>query len=219
MGAKPIKFDIQLTDDQKEIKSTVLETPVNFIIGKEGTGKTMLGVNIALDLLFRKDTMYDKIIISRPTITTEDFGYLPGGIDDKLAPFLAPIYENIKDVYGGTEQKRIYIRKHFERQSIRILPIAFTRGVSYNNAVVLIDEFQNCTRHQLEMIIGRLGKTSKLIFTGSGKQIDLKNNGSSGITLVEKIKDNPYVSVNTLTTNHRHEAVESILNCIRDEKL
>ena len=125
MGEKIIKFNIQLTDEQKQIKSEVLNKPVNFILGKEGTGKTMLGVNIALDLFFRRDNNYKQIIISRPTVTTEDFGYLPGGIDEKLSPFLQPIYENMNDVYGNTEQKRKKIDKHLKEEDIRILPIAF----------------------------------------------------------------------------------------------
>lgn len=215
---RDIKFNIQLSEEQKETKSIVLKTPVNFILGKEGTGKTMLAVNIALDLFFRKDTNYKQIIITRPTVTTEDFGYLPGGIAEKLDPFLQPIYENIKNVYGTTEGKRSKILKHIRNEEIRILPIAFTRGVSYDNAIVIVDEFQNCTKNQLEMIIGRLGKTSKLIFSGSKEQVDLKKYESGCLVLLDKIKNNKYCSINELKQNHRHAAVLSILNDIRNEK-
>lgn len=218
MGSKEkvIKFDIKLTDEQKKTKNTILSTPVNFIIGSEGTGKTMLGVNIALDLFFKRE--YSQIIITRPTVASEDFGYLPGDVKEKIAPFLVPIYENIRSVYGSTDIKRAKIEKHFNREDIRILPIAFTRGVTYDNAIVIVDEFQNCTLSQLEMIIGRLGRNSKLIFTGSKNQIDLKKYSESSISILDKIKDNPFVSINILTKNHRHEAVESILNQIRNEK-
>jgi len=215
--AKEINFNIRLTEEQKNVKSQILHKPVNFILGNEGTGKTMLGVNIALDLFFRKDTIYKQIIITRPTVTTEDFGYLPGDINDKLGPFLAPIYENIKNVYSNNDTKKNKIDKHLQNNEIRILPIAFTRGVSYDNAIVLVDEFQNCTKDQIEMIIGRLGKTSKLIFTGSNKQIDLKRKSDSCITIVDKIKHSKYVGVYDLTINHRHAAVENVLNIIRNE--
>jgi len=216
--SKEINFNIKLTQEQKEIKNTVLKMPLNFIIGKEGTGKTMLAVNIALDLFFRKDTHYKQIIITRPTVTTEDFGYLPGGISEKLDPFLQPIYENIRNVYGTTDVKKNKISKHIEKEEIRILPIAFTRGVSYDNAIVIVDEFQNCTKSQMEMIIGRLGKTSKLIFSGSRQQVDLKQKLSSCITLLNKLKQVPeYCYVAELTKNHRHPAVEKVLNIIRDE--
>ncbi len=211
----PIRFDISLSEEQKQVKSKVLTLPVNFILGIEGTGKTMLGMNIALDLLFRKDTIYDKIIITRPIIAAEDFGYLPGNIKEKLFPFLVPIYETLGNIYGSTAPKKKKIAELLEREVIRVLPIAFTRGVSYNNAIVVVDEFQNCTPHQLEMIIGRLGKTSKLIFTGSKQQVDLKKKTDSCLKYLDKLKDNTFVSISTLQQNHRHEAVHNILNDIR----
>jgi phosphate starvation-inducible protein PhoH len=213
----PIRFNIQLTEEQKNVKNIVLNTPVNFIVGKEGTGKTMLAVNIALDLFFRKDTHYKQIIITRPTVTTEDFGFLPGGISEKLDPFLQPIYENLRKVYGATDAQKNKIAKHLEKGDIRILPIAFTRGVSYDNAVVIVDEFQNCTKSQIEMIIGRLGKTSKLIFSGSKQQIDLKYKSDSCIKLLDRLKSNQYCHISELITNHRHPSIESILNSLRNE--
>lgn len=215
---EPIKFGIQLNEEQKLTKGLILKKPINFIIGKEGTGKTMLGVNIALDLFFRKDTNYRQIIITRPAVATEDFGHLPGNMKEKLDPFMQPIYENIRNVYANNNLKKSKIEKHFDNDDIRILPIAFTRGVSYDNAIVIVDEFQNCTQHQLEMIIGRLGHTSKLIFTGSGVQIDLKRRSDSSINVISKLIGNPYVSINRLTTNHRHPAVENVLNAIRNEE-
>jgi len=133
---KPISFSIALNEEQKIAKSVILNTPINFIMGKEGTGKTMLGVNIALDLFFRKDTHYKQIIITRPVVATEDFGHLPGNMKEKLDPFMQPIYENIRNVYGNTPTKKAKIDKHLEHEDIRILPIAFTRGVSYDNAKI-----------------------------------------------------------------------------------
>lgn len=217
MGKQPIRFSITLSGEQKEAKAEIINTDVNFLLGGEGSGKTMLAVNIALDLFFRKDTHYDKIIITRPAVATEDFGYLPGDMNDKLGPYLAPIYETITDIYGNTDIKKNKIARHFENNEIRILPIAFTRGVTYSNAIVIVDEFQNCTQHQMEMIIGRLGKTSKLIFAGSKVQIDLPRRSSSAVHSVAKLEDNEYSYIKTLTSNHRHDAVVSILDTLRDK--
>ena len=213
--ALPIKFNISLSEEQKLVKASILDYDINFIVGDEGSGKTLLAVNTALDLFFRKDTNYSQIVITRPAVTTEDFGYLPGDLKEKMHPYLVPIYETINDLYGDTESKKNKIRKHLEAEEIRILPIAFTRGVTYSNAVVIVDEFQNCTNDQLQMIIGRLGKNSKLIFSGSAKQIDLKRKTDSAITAIERLKDNEYVNINTLQSNHRHPAIVSVLNDLR----
>lgn len=214
MAKQPIKFNITLSDEQKLVKGTLLEFDINFVLGDEGSGKTMLAVNTALDEFFKR--RYKQIVITRPAVTTEDFGYLPGDLKEKMHPYLVPIYETMNDVYGDTDTKRKKIKKHIEDEDIRILPIAFTRGVTYNNAVVIVDEFQNCTDNQLQMIIGRLGKRSKLIFSGSGKQIDLKNKATSAIRAIEKLGDNEYVNIQTLKSNHRHPAITSVLNNLRE---
>lgn len=213
----PIKFNITLSEEQKEAKASILDSDINFLLGDEGSGKTMLAVNVALDLFFRKDTNYRQIVITRPTVTTEDFGFLPGNLKEKMDPFLAPIYETMRDLYGDTEAKRLKIEKHLKDEDIRILPIAFTRGVTYSNAIVIVDEFQNCTDAQLQMIIGRLGPTSKLIFAGSIKQIDLKQKSTSAITSLERLKDNSYVNMRMLRSNHRHPAIVSVLKDLRNE--
>jgi phosphate starvation-inducible protein PhoH and related proteins len=215
MARLPIKFNISLSEEQKEAKAAVLEHDINFLVGDEGSGKTMLAVNTALDLFFRKDTHYNKIVITRPAVATEDLGFLPGSLKEKLDPYLAPIYETINDIYGDTEAKRNKIRKHFESEEIRILPIAFTRGVTYSNAIVIIDEFQNCTAKQLQLIIGRLGPTSKLIFSGSDKQIDIKIPSLSAVYAMRNLEDNEYVNVQHLKANHRHPIITSVLNDLR----
>lgn len=217
-NTNPIKFNIPLSEEQKEAKAAILNYDINFLIGDEGSGKTMLAVNVALDLFFRKDTNYRQIVITRPTVTTEDFGFLPGNLKEKMDPFLAPIYETMKDIYGDTQAKRDKLEKHLKDEEIRILPIAFTRGVTYSNAIVIIDEFQNCTSAQLQMIIGRLGTNSKLIFAGSKKQIDIKDQTTSAITALSKLTNNPYVNIKLLKSNHRHPAIVSILKDLRNEE-
>lgn len=217
MNKRPIKFNISLSEEQKEIKGTVLEKDINFLLGDEGSGKTMLAVNIALDLFFRKDTKYKQIVITRPAVATEDIGYMPGNAKEKMDPYLTPIYETFRDLYGDTDAKKNKIKKHMESEEIRILPIAFTRGVTYKDAVVIVDEFQNCSNQQLQMIIGRLGPSSKLIFSGSRKQIDLRNKENSCIHSVDKLTDNEFVNIQTLKSNHRHPSIVSVLKDLRDE--
>ena len=213
MTKNPIQFDIQLSDEQKEAKRQILETPVTFLLGAEGTGKTLLSTQVALDLFFRKEV--EQIVVTRPAVAAEDLGFMPGGISEKLDPYLQPIYQNFNKVYGNTEAKKNKIKKHIEAGEIKIIPVAFTRGITYDNAVVIVDEMQNLTNSQFQMIIGRLGRNSKLIFTGSDVQIDLKKPSDSAIHLLDRIKENKYVSICRLTSNHRHPAVASILGDIR----
>jgi phosphate starvation-inducible protein PhoH and related proteins len=218
MSKRPIKFNITLSEEQKEVKSSVLDYDINFLLGDEGSGKTMLAVNIALDLFFRKDTHYKQIIITRPAVSTEDHGFIPGDLKEKMHPYLVPIYETINDLYGDTDSKKNKIKKHMESEEIRILPIGFTRGVTYKDAIIIVDEFQNCNNPNLQMVIGRLGPTSKLIFSGSRKQIDLKNPAASCIHSIDKLTDNEYVNIQTLKANHRHPSIVSVLKDLRDEK-
>lgn len=215
MAQLPIKFNISLSDEQKLVKASMLEYDINFVVGDEGSGKTLLAVHTALDLFFRKDTHYKQIVITRPAVTTEDFGFLPGDLKEKMHPYLVPIYETINDLYGDSDAKKGKIKKHMDNEEIRILPIAFTRGVTYSDAIVIVDEFQNATLDQLQMIIGRLGKSSKLIFSGSAKQIDLKRKTDSAITALSRLQDNEYVNIQTLLSNHRHPAIVSVLNDLR----
>lgn len=217
MATQPIKFNINLSEEQKLAKASILYKDINFILGDEGSGKTMLAVNIALDLFFRKDTIYKQIVITRPAVATEDLGFLPGDLKEKIAPYLIPIYETINDLYGDSDAKKNKIKRHIEAEEIRVLPIAFTRGVTYSDAIIIVDEFQNATKKQLELIIGRLGSTSKLIFSGSSKQLDIPS-GVSAINALDKIRDNEHVNIQTLKKNHRHPIITSVLNDLRNEE-
>jgi len=213
MTKSDIRFDISLNDEQKEAKRRILDTPVTFLLGLEGSGKTLVACQVALDLFFRKEM--SQIVITRPAVATEDLGFLPGSQAEKLEPYLAPIFQNLTKVYGDTPTKRDKIKKHLESGEIKIIPVAFTRGITYDNAIVIIDEMQNLNNTQFQMILGRLGKNSKLIFTGSYQQIDLKKPSDSAIHSLDKIRNNEYIAIMELTSNHRHPAVESILKDLR----
>tara|TARA_R110000803_G_scaffold38183_3_gene82444 strand:- start:3272 stop:3970 length:699 start_codon:yes stop_codon:yes gene_type:complete len=202
----PIKFKIQLKDEQKEAKNTILHNTISVLKGKAGSGKSLLAANVALDLLFTKEI--EKIIITRPTVISgQDIGFLPGGIDDKLAPFTAPVYENMHRLYDKEK-----IEKCIADGLIEIVPISFMRGRNFTDCLVVVDEAQNLTDNQTELILTRICKGSKVIFCGDSAQIDLKNKKESGFDFMCKHMDtiNGF-EVITLLKNHRHEIVDSIL--------
>tara|TARA_R110000822_G_scaffold2734_5_gene12687 strand:+ start:2401 stop:3099 length:699 start_codon:yes stop_codon:yes gene_type:complete len=202
----PIKFKIALNEEQKEAKSQILHNTITVLKGKAGSGKSMLAAQVALDLLFTKQI--EKILITRPTVVAgEDIGFLPGGIDDKLAPFTAPVYENMHRLYDKTR-----VEKLIEEGKIEIVPVSFMRGRNFTDCLVVVDESQNLTDVQTELILTRICKGSKVIFCGDNAQIDLKQKKDSGFDFMVKHMVNiPNFNVVTLKTNHRHEIVDSIL--------
>jgi phosphate starvation-inducible PhoH-like protein len=164
----PIKFKINLNEEQKEAKGIILENPVSVLKGAAGSGKTLLAVQIALDMLFNRDI--EKLVITRPTVAKEDIGFLPGDLKEKMDPWLAPIYANLEMVYDKAK-----IEKLLSEGIIEILPFPFMRGRTLVNSCVIVDEAQNVTMSQMEMVLGRLGIVSKMIICGDTSQIDLKN--------------------------------------------
>jgi len=202
----PIKFKIQLNEEQKEAKSEVLNNTIAVLKGKAGSGKSLLAANIALDLLFRREI--EKIIITRPTVVAgEDIGFLPGDINEKLAPFTAPVYENMHRLYDKAK-----IEKCIEDGLIEIVPISFMRGRNFTDCLVVVDESQNLTDTQTELILTRICNGSRVVFCGDSAQIDLKHKKDSGFDFMCKhMIEVPGFKVITLKKNHRHEIVDSIL--------
>jgi phosphate starvation-inducible PhoH-like protein len=201
----PISFKIQLNDEQKLAKQVILDSPVTLLRGMAGSGKTLVACQVALDLVFKKDV--ERIIITRPTVAKEEIGFLPGDLKEKMDPWLAPIYANLYMLYDKAK-----IDKMIQDQTIEIVPFAFMRGRTFPDAVVIVDECQNITHGQTEMILGRLGKGGKMIFCGDITQTDLKNRKDSGIGFFTRMEENiKGVKIFTLKTNHRHEIVEPIL--------
>ena len=189
----PIKFQLQLNEEQKETKAKILENDITIITGQAGSGKTLVAVQTALDQLFNKEV--EKIIIARPVVTAkEEIGFLPGGIKEKLDPFVAPIYD------------------------IEIVPFAFMRGRNFSNAFIIVDEAQNVTDSQMEMVISRLCKGSKMVIVGDTTQIDLKSKKDSGMYFLSKqvAGSIPGVASVVLKTNHRHPIVELVLNMYKE---
>ena len=203
-----IKFSITLSEEQKAAKQAILHHPYNFIVGKAGSGKTLLACQVALDMFFKREI--NKIIITRPTVSTEDNGFLPGSEKEKMEPWLVPIRSNMRKVYNKPE----ILEKMENAEQIELVSLAHFRGRTFENSVVIVDEFQNLTRSQFRMTLGRIGKGSTMIFCGDNQQIDLKDQNYSAIHDLPKIGDSQYVYKRVLLDNHRHEAIDEVFEML-----
>ena len=202
----PIKFKIQLNDEQKQAKAEILENTITLLAGQAGSGKTLLACNVALDGLFRR--MYDKVIITRPTVSKEEIGFLPGDLREKMDPWVQPIYQNMFLLYDKSK-----VERYIEKSEIEIVPVSFMRGRTFVNSIVIVDEAQNVTHDQMEMIVTRLGKGSKMIVCGDTHQVDLKKKEDSGFKFLyngaKKIKEMQSL---TLVTNNRADVVQDLID-------
>ena len=201
-----IRFQVQLNEEQKEAKLVTLNNKITVLKGQAGSGKSLVAAQVALDLLFRRDV--EKIILTRPAVTSgEDIGYLPGSKDEKLAPYTAAIYDNMYRLYDKEK-----IDKHVADGKIEVIPLAFMRGRNLTNCCVVVDEGQNITHRQMELMLGRLCQGSRMIVCGDTAQIDLKDKKMSGFNFIcTNFKEVPGFAVVTLKTNHRDPIVEKIL--------
>jgi phosphate starvation-inducible PhoH-like protein len=201
----PIKFKITLNDEQKEAKSKIIINTLTILAGKAGSGKTLLACQIALDKLFMKDA--EKIIITRPTVSKEDIGFLPGDLREKMDPWVQPIYQNMFALYD-----KVKIEKLIEEGKIEIVPVSFMRGRTFLNSVIIVDEAQNVTHEQMQMIVTRVGLNSTMIICGDDHQVDLKSRRDSGFkflyTAARKIKNMCAIS---LQKNHRDPIVDDLI--------
>ena len=201
----PIKFNVQLNEEQKEAKQKILDSPLTVLRGMAGSGKTLVATQCALDLLFTRQV--EKVIITRPTVSKEDIGFLPGDIREKMDPWLAPIYHNLYMLYPKEK-----VDKEVEKGNIEIVPFAFMRGRTFVNSFAIVDEAQNVTHTQMETVIGRLGKGSKMVICGDDAQIDLKFKKESGFGFLGRMAHEiEGFSTHSLVRNHRHEIVTPVL--------
>jgi phosphate starvation-inducible PhoH-like protein len=207
----PIKFQVQLNPEQKEAKAIILNSKISILKGSAGSGKSMLAAQVALDLLFTSQV--EKIILTRPAVTAgEDIGYLPGDKDSKLAPYTAAIYDNMYRLYNKEK-----VDKEVIEGRIEVIPLAFMRGRNLSSCCVVVDEGQNITDRQMELLLGRLCIGSRMIICGDSAQIDLKDRKASGFEFISKHMVNiEGFSVITLKTNHRDPIVEEVLKVYND---
>ncbi len=178
---KPVKCK---TVGQKKYVDSIKSQPVTFGIGPAGTGKTYLAVCLAVQAL--KGRQADKIILTRPAVEAgEKLGFLPGDLQNKVDPYLRPLYDALQEMLG----LETYV-KYMERGTIEIAPLAYMRGRTLSNAFVILDEAQNTTREQMKMFLTRLGDGSKMVITGDATQVDLPDGKSSGLQHAARVLEN-----------------------------
>ncbi len=154
-----------------------------FGVGPAGTGKTFLAVAHGASLLLRGEV--DRLIVTRPAVEAgERLGFLPGDMNEKVDPYMAPIWEALNDILGADQ-----LRRRRDKGEIEVAPIAFMRGRTLNQAFVVCDEAQNATRLQMKMVLTRLGEGSRMAVTGDPSQVDLPNRGDSGLAHAVGILD------------------------------
>ncbi|MDE7115898.1 MAG: PhoH family protein [Muribaculaceae bacterium] len=161
--------------NQTRMVKSFAQNDLTFALGPAGTGKTYIAIALAVHAL--KNKQCRKIILSRPAVEAgEKLGFLPGDMKDKIDPYLQPLYDALEDMIP--QQK---LKEYMEAQTIQIAPLAFMRGRTLNDAVIILDEAQNTTRHQMKMFLTRLGMNGKMIITGDTTQIDLPRTVQSGL--------------------------------------
>ena len=158
-------------DSQATYMQLIEDNQLVIGLGSAGGGKTLIAVAKAVEAFEREEV--DKIIICRPSVATEDIGYLPGSAEEKLDPYLRPIYDSLEYLLGVQK-----VKKMKEMNQIEVAPIAFMRGRSFNRAFCILDEAQNCTPEQLQMFLTRLGFGSKAVVAGDMAQTDIKGNNA-----------------------------------------
>ncbi len=169
------------SEGQAAYLQNIDENDITVGIGPAGTGKTYLAVAMAVDALFKKRVK--RIILARPAVEAgENLGFLPGDLQEKIDPYLRPLYDALEDMIPPDR-----LRRAMESRSIEIAPLAYMRGRTLQDAFVILDEAQNATRAQMKMFLTRLGLNSKAVITGDKTQIDLPNKSDSGLIEVEQV--------------------------------
>ena len=189
------------------------DTSIVFAIGPAGTGKTMLAVMHGIKLF--QEGIVDKIVVTRPAVSVdEDLGFLPGTLNEKMAPWTRPIFDVLGEYYKTQD-----IAKMLDEGVIEISPLAYMRGRTFKNAYIIADEMQNATVNQMKMLLTRLGENSKMVVTGDLAQADrLNDNGLINFCNLLVNKDTTYIDV--IQFDHkdieRHAAVAEVLSIYGD---
>nr|QIM10836.1 phosphate starvation protein PhoH [uncultured Muribaculaceae bacterium] len=161
--------------NQSKMVRSFSKNDLTFALGPAGTGKTYIAIALAVAAL--KNKACKRIILSRPAVEAgEKLGFLPGDMKDKIDPYLRPLYDALEDMIP-----QLKLKEYMENDTIQIAPLAFMRGRTLNDAVIILDEAQNTTKHQMKMFLTRLGVNSRMIITGDATQIDLPRSVQSGL--------------------------------------
>ena len=201
------------TNGQKEYIQAIRDNDVTFGIGPAGTGKTYLAV--AQAVAFLKSAKVSRIILVRPVVEAgERLGYLPGDMNEKVAPYLRPLYDAFYDLLPAEKFDR-----YFDKGVIELAPLAYMRGRTLNDSFIILDEAQNTTPEQMKMFLTRLGFGSKAVITGDITQVDLPGSKESGLKVVQSIlcgiEGVAFIKLND-TDVVRHEIVQKIVRAYED---
>jgi len=203
------------TIGQAEYMRAIEESDIVFGIGPAGTGKTYLATAMALNYLYRN--LVTRIILTRPAVEAgESLGYLPGNIEEKVNPYLRPLYDSIFDMLGPEEYFSL-----MEKNIIEIAPLAFMRGRTLNNSFIILDEAQNTTKEQMKMFLTRLGFGSKMVVTGDTTQSDLPRNKESGLLHARRLFSNVAgIKIVELSKEDvvRHDLVKEIIRIYEEDE-
>ena len=200
-----IKYNIQLNDEQKEVKRLIRDNQIVIITGRAGCGKSLVSAQCALDFLFKKE--YNQIRVTRAAVEVgHSLGFLPGSLNEKFDPYLEAFQENLIKCYDKVKIEQLIIDK-----KIIALPVQFIRGKTVDD-ILVVEEAQNLTKAEMLAILTRLGKSGKIIINGDLEQTDIRDAGDNGlryaIELSKKIEDIQYIK---LKHNHRSDLVGKIL--------
>ena len=175
------KAIVARTENQQKLLKAFADNDLVFATGPAGSGKTFVAIALAVKALKNKEVR--KIILSRPAVEAgEKLGFLPGEMKDKLDPYLQPLYDALQEMIPAAK-----LKEYMENNVIQIAPLAFMRGRTLNEAVIILDEAQNTTTHQIKMFLTRLGMNAKMIVTGDVTQIDLPPTATSGLVQAMRI--------------------------------
>ncbi|CAD83387.1 PhoH-like ATP-binding protein [Candidatus Blochmanniella floridana] len=197
------------TLNQSKYITNIFNYDITFGIGPSGTGKTYLAIATAIDLLERQKIQ--RIILSRPAIEAgEKLGFLPGDFNQKTDPYMRPLYDALHNILGYKQMEQL-----IQKNTIEVIPLAYMRGRTLNNSVIILDESQNATIIQMKMFLTRIGFNSKIIVTGDITQVDLPSPHESGlahaIKILSAIKDISLIFFNK-EDSVRHKIVTQIIN-------
>lgn len=204
------KRQFVLNEEQKEAARTIFNSPITVLHGPAGTGKTGTALHVAMKML--KDKMIEQIVLTRPAVSTEDYGFLPGEIADKFEqPYLAPLIDFLNQ-FGESKKERSEVdhasayEKMKSKNQVIIQPLAFMRGQTFNDSIVIFDEVQNSTPQQMKMVLTRIGQNSRIVLCGDTDQCDLNS---------YKIPVNGLEAVLQLTNHTKHVKDVMLTQCER----
>ena len=200
-----IKYLVTLNEEQKEAKRFIIENQIVVVTGRAGSGKSLVGAITALDFLNKK--MIEKILVTRSAIEVgKSLGYLPGNLDEKFNPYMEALIENLYKCWDKNKVDEMVLNKRIDAT-----PCQFIRGKTIDD-ILIVEESQNLTKHEMLALLTRLGKTGKIIINGDNEQKDIRDEFNGLSYVIELSKKIPEIKWIKLKENHRSDLVGKILD-------